>query len=50
MKVEIQTRKNSAGVIEAASIVVGSLKSKLTTDTKRIRTDSRTFRRRKRST
>ena len=36
MKVESQTSKNSAGVIEAASIVVGSLKSKLTTAQKEL--------------
>ena len=36
MKVESQTSKNSAGVIEAASIVVGSLKSKLTTAEKEL--------------
>jgi chromosome segregation ATPase len=36
MKVENQTSKNSAGVIEAASIVVGSLKSKLTTAQKEL--------------
>ena len=36
MKVESQTSKNSAGVIEAASIVVGSLKSKLTTSQKEL--------------
>jgi len=36
MKVKSQTSKNSAGVIEAASIVVGSLKSKLTTAQKEL--------------
>jgi len=36
MKVESQTSKNNAGVIEAASIVVGSLKSKLTTAQKEL--------------
>ena len=36
MKVESQTSKNSAGVIEAASIVVGSLKSKLSTTQKEL--------------
>ena len=36
MKVESQTSKNNAGVIEAASIVVGSLKSKLTTAEKEL--------------
>jgi len=36
MKVESQTSKNSAGIIEAASIVVGSLKSKLTTAQKEL--------------
>jgi hypothetical protein len=50
MKVDNANEKSNAGIIEAASVVVGSLKIKTQHNTKRTRTDSRIVRGRKRST